>query len=240
MPTPESSVLAFCAASRNIRAICRSPSGYARPASVGVSSFARTLPASSTMPTAIFVPPMSTAPIISRVPPSLVSSRARSRRCARLAGARFCRERGRGIRFHRDLCAPSSVPSVSILLRLFRQQTTIIFDDEGTQPKRVAIHTGKSRQVLRRKLRRNDVNQELPFSRRRRKLKNQVACVGWQILPNEHDPCAKLPQIACERQILFAHVHSVDPNSEANILGDDFLRPVAEASRAHCGCGIFH
>src|SRR2546425_9449150 len=119
-------------------------SAFAYPpgASVGDSSLDSTFPLSSTIPTAIFVPPMSTAPITispveSDFPCSLVLDEA-------------------------------MLPFLIQRTVFFRQQTVLVFHNKGTITERVAIHSRKPRQLFRCELRGNNVDQELPAGRHAR------------------------------------------------------------------------
>src|SRR6516164_7599648 len=223
MPMPESPVLTCCAASPSMRTMWPSPSGYARAFSVGVSSLARTLPASFTMPAAIFVPPMSTAPIIScplsfRAWPLLP---AIPHPCILKLLELL------------SVTTPLGTSGVLILPRLFRQQPALVFHDVGRKTEGIAIRSREARQPLRRELRRNDVNQKLPLGGNRGKLKQQITGIVRKFLTDQHDARAELPQVACDGEILFAQEYAVDPYAKANIFADDFLRTMPERPGAH-------
>src|SRR5260370_10907494 len=115
-----------------------SPFEYPRWASVGDSNLDNTLPVSSTMPTAIFVPPISTAPI------TIFPSRHLVR---------------------------SPVPrGVGLLLILgsssfFTQQAVLVFDNERTITKGIAINSADLRQPFGRDLRGEDIDKILPVGR---------------------------------------------------------------------------
>ena len=69
-------------------------------------------------------------------------------------------------------------------------------------------------QTLRRKLRGNDIDQELPLSWHFRKTENQVSGILSDVLSDQHDGSAQPLQIPRHRQIRGAHAPGVDPYTE--------------------------
>src|SRR6266567_1822377 len=119
-----------------------SPFAYPPGASVGDSSLDSTFPPSSTIPTAIFVPPISTAPITISPVESI-----------------FPRS---------PVLGEAMLPLLIWRTVFFRQQTVFVFHDKRTIKERVAIHSRKPRQVFRCELRGNNVDQKLPARRHAR------------------------------------------------------------------------
>src|SRR5262249_17117235 len=108
------------------------------------------------MPTAIFVPPMSTAPII-KLPlfSSLVTYAA----------------------VHR-------VSSSRLLGRALRQQAAVVTHHKRGQSKCLSIGPRKPGQLFRYKLRRNNVDHELPLARNLRQVEYEIAGICRQLLPD--------------------------------------------------------
>src|SRR5882724_11060227 len=154
-------------------------------------------------------------------------------------GTRLCRGRPRCRRqfsFRRCRRHQSRFSSAGLL----GQQAILVFDYEGTEAKGITIHARETRQALGCELRRDDVDEELPLGRNRRKLEYQISRVARKMLADQHDARAELPEIPRDGQILLTRLRAVDPHAETKILGDHFLRAMAEASRAHRGCRRFH
>src|SRR6266481_225501 len=123
---------------------------------------------------------------------------------------------------------------------LLGKQSVFVLDNEGTETKGITIHARETRQALGRELRRDDVDEKLPLGRNRRKLEHQISRVVWKMLANQQDACAELAEIPRDGQVLLTHLRAVDPHAKTKILGDHFLRAVAEAARSHRGRGRFH
>src|SRR6266446_8069480 len=141
IPMPEISTPASREVRRSMSIIRPSPFAYPPGASVGDSSLDSTFPLSSTIPTAIFVPPISTAPItISPVESDF------------------------------PVFAVTGAMLLLLIRRtvFLRQQTVLVFHNEGTITERVAIHSRKPCQLFRSELRGNNVDQKLPAGRHAR------------------------------------------------------------------------
>ena len=96
----------------------------------------------------------------------------------------------------------------------FVQQASLVLDDLRAKTKRITVYLGEPRQTLRRKLRGDDIDEELPLSWHFRKTENQVSSILGDVLSNQHDGCAQPLQIARHSQILAAHASCVDPHTE--------------------------
>src|SRR5216683_1797919 len=121
------------------------------------------------MPAAIFVPPISTAPITS---------------------------------FGSALNSFPSLPELSLLFRQFTlrlQQTKLVLHNERTIAESVAVRPRKSRQLFRRELRRNNIDQKLPVARHVRNLKHKMPGIFRQILPDQHHVSSEFFEIPRHR-----------------------------------------